>query len=152
MLNAGDTVLAVNGVARGTELANKSDKSDEHKRWVDAANAAGSGGNGSITFLTDMPYFQPNSLVTIGPLPSKSMLSVPLAPSSPPTIAAVPDSLAGVQPGDTIIQAIVDGRPICTTDMSSAELQQHVGRGESVVLTVLQGSRVMDGPAYLLPW
>jgi len=150
-LNAGDQVIGVNGVMHSGSA---------NHAWMDAATKAAHGGfppaapahtQGSVTFSSTMPYFQPNSLVTVGPLAASSVAALPLESTSPPTLAQG-DAATGLGQGDIIVQATLDGRPISTTGMQPADLLKEFTGASAVVLTVLQYSRVDSGAAYHLPW
>jgi len=94
-LNAGDTMLGINGVMHGGTAGHE---------WIDTAMRAADPSSGSITLRSTMPYFQPNSLVTLGPLPPQSVAGLPLGPSRPPTLTA-DDVSVGLERGDVIVQA-----------------------------------------------
>jgi len=142
-MNAGDYLVAINNVPNNGTA--------DHA-WIDRALAAAPDPNkGTMSFNSTMPYYQPNSLVAVGPVPPSVLNSMVFDKRTPPTLAQADPSL-GLQPFDCIVQVAIDGRLVSTGHMDGGSLLQEVSGAQQISLTVLQGSRCAATSQYHLPW
>jgi hypothetical protein len=139
-LNAGDTILAINGVQR---------TGNADHQWLDQVVATGNANPHMPKYMevsTTMPYFVPNHVVTVSvPAQSIGMLGLIDGTATPPQIGEPTPTAQGygLFKNDAIVSATIDGMLLETNALTSADLIKSAMSAQSPVsLTVLQTSRV----------
>lgn len=144
-LNAGDNVLAINGVSRNGGPANH--------EWLDQVAEAGRQQPHAARYMetfSTMPYFQPSHLVTIS-VNSINELALEGSTSKPPKIMQ-PNPAAGLFDGDVVVQVACGGITIDALDKSAGDLQAAVAAYPGpVMVTLLQPSRVAS-TSHTISW